>query len=206
MKNRHLKANRNSLINLLIKDDVLSSGRSESEILNRIILDYYVDPYWYPVIKAMYEDHLTLGQTLELVWMNTDVIGNRDMSRIVKYAAEASQQGSSDLPNPANPEWHHFCSLLEALKLYIEYESKKSESIELDRTVTMLSDLVESYKNWDIRIGLSVIYQIILDNWDYLQSKVEVYNLLQSMAEIQMGWQNLPSDRIELLFLLQTSD
>ncbi len=208
MKNHHLKVSKDTLIDQLIKDDALSSGRSESEIINNIILNHYVDPYWYPTIKIVYDRDLSIGQFLTLIWMNTDYIGNKDMSNIVKYAAEASKHCPSDMPNPSHPEWHHFCSLLESLKLYIEYESKKSESIELDRTASMLTDIIESYKRGDVQVGLSVIYQIILDNFIFLQDKGKVYNLMQSMTELlnENGWQNRPPDRIELLYCLKQND
>lgn len=194
----------NKLSKGIIRDVSLCYGKSNSQILEDAILDQYVDPYWLPIINLVYEQDLNIGQFLSLIWMNTDVIGNRDMVNIVKFAADASKRCTSDRPDPDNPEWYHFCGLLDSLRLYIMFEARKTGSSKLDQTALMLTDIIDSYKNGNIKSGLNVIYQIILDNWDTLCHKDKIYNLLGSLSEMCEG-QNLSSDRMTLIGLLNST-
>jgi len=192
-----------NIIKLIIHDEMISSGKSEQEILNEIILERYIDPYWYQIVKTAYEKRMSIGKFLALIWMNTDVIGKRDMIDLVKYASKKTANCNSDLPNPTNPEWHHFCDLLESLSLYLSTALATRQSNALKNSIVKLSDIIADYNNNNINIGQLEIYQIIIENWYYLNDKVKVYNLLGTMAEMQTGWQDHPSDRIELLTLLR---
>ena len=52
-------------------------------------------------------------------------------------------------------------------------------------------------------MNLSMIYHIIISEWEILKDKPKTYNILQSLAMISKGFSNLPKDRVALLEILK---
>lgn len=199
-KNRLLTDN--DLIYRIIKDDSITSDIEENQVLENIVFTHFFCSYWYPIVKAMYERNLSIGETLAEIWKDTSVIGRTDMINIVVFAAEKTKE-CMYFPDTMHPDWFHFCDLLESMYYILSTEHKRNHTVSEPFDRNAVFTIIEAYKNKDVRFELFLIYQVIINNWVVLKDRVKVYNLLQSMAEVQNGWRNLPSDRIELLRLLK---
>ncbi len=203
MKNKK-RLPRDIVIDSILRDIASYSGKTQSQLVKEAIVSQYIDPYWYPTIKVVYDQDLSIGQFLSLIWMDVDVIGNRDMAGIVKYAAEKTRL-CLNCPSQKNvqSEFDYLYGLLESLILYLKADFKVHPTSLLERAIDNLITIINNDRTNTIKIDQTEIYRIIIQNWNCLYDKTKVFNLLRYMAKLQTGWQNLPSDRIELLSLLK---
>ncbi len=204
MKNKK-RLPRDIVIDSILRDIASYSGKTQSQLVKEAIVYQYIDPYWYPTIQMVYDQNLSIGQFLSLIWMNTDVIGKIDMTSIVTYAAEKTRLCMNyHSKNRVQSESDYLYGLLESLILYLRADFKSHPTSLLERTIDSLISIINNDKTNTDRIDQTEIYNIIIQNWNCLYDKTKVYNLLGYMANLQTGWQNLPSDRIELLSLLKS--
>lgn len=201
-KQKQIRLNEYDLLNSIVNDDALVSGMTESLIIEDIIAEHYINPKYGDCIRCLYEQNASIGTVLSYIWIAVLSQEHEDLLDLVKYAGIKTKM-CMGFPDTNNPEWHHFMGLMESLGLYFQTAIKKNNDRNLVNDKAWLDDLYSSYEKKDTTTGFYPVYQLIINHWDYLKDKIKVYNLLQSMAELQTGWLNLPSDRIELLRTLK---
>ncbi len=202
-KQKQIRLTEYDLLSGIINDDAMVTGMSESLILEDIIASHYINPKYSGCIRCLYEQKTSIGTVLSYIWISVLSHDHEDLLDLVKYAGIRTKM-CTGLPDVQNMEWHHFMGLMESFDLYLQtFIEKDSSNKNLVQDKAWLDELIKAFEKKDVTTGFYPVYQLIINNWNYLKDLVKIYNLLQSMAELQTGWLNLPSDRIELLRTLK---
>ena len=210
---KHISFLKAALINNLVKDRAIIENRSESAIIEQVILDSFLPANKtarFIVSTYLYDDDDNpIGNTLSAIF-SYNAAGvdwksvNDNLLPLVQFAKNQLIYSSKPLSGD-EPELHHCISQVETvidmLKNLAEEkpELKNAVQYEVDYTSSLLKILRDDPRH----IKLFNFYRVLLNNWDYFKSSTITYRLLMDLAILEKGWRDEAEVRVELLQIIK---
>ena len=208
---KHISFVNGTLINNLVKDRATIENRSESAIIEQIILDSFLPDNKTArdiVSSYLYCDDNAIGNTLA-AFFSANAAGinwksvHDNLLPLVQFAREQLMYSSTPL-NGDEEELYHCVAQIKAIIEKLEYlaannnEFKERLNNEIEFTKVLLSDLQDRPE----QVRLVNIYQVLLNNWEFLKDSTFTYRLLMDLALLEKGWRNYAETRVELLQII----
>lgn len=199
------------LINKLVKDKASAENRSESAIIEDILLSNLLpkeDAARYVVENYLYGAECNdIGKTLSALFaINAASVGMQGEAKydnfkaIVDFAARESAIYNQTILTGKEKELVHMQLQLEAIINVLKIESEKKWGIAL----------LEELKKEPKMARLANIYQLVVNNWEEkISSDITLkkwsitYRLLADLVGLETNWRNSPEVRTELLGLIK---
>lgn len=183
------------LIQQILSDEAEITGLSDSQIIENILLRYFLPQGFRSTVIDLYKDNMSIGEALVRIWAEAANMSHGDMRELVEYARIETIRANA-YPTTESEELPHLISLLDSLYQYIKDDKNKR----------WLKELIKMYEGDPGPIVLCNLYDIILGEWDNVIAYVKTYNLLQCMAYMQPSWRTTPESRKELVTIIKHLD
>lgn len=209
---KHISFVKATLINNLIKDQATIENRSESAIIEQVILDSFLPANKTArdiVSSYLYCDDNAIGNTLAAIF-SANAAGinwksvHDNLFPLVQFARQQLIYSSTPL-NGDETELYHCISQINAIIEKLEYiaannsELKERINNEVEFTKVLLSDLQDRPN----QVRLVNLYQVLMNNWDFLKDSTFTYRLLMDLALLEKGWRDEAEVRVELLQIIK---
>lgn len=148
------------------------------------------------VPKVLYECFLCLGSGTEMKSAHDNGI------ELVKFASCCARR-ANDIPNPNTPARVSFLRWLDSLANELSSISKKTESCESEREAQWARELYQSACTDFASLRYCNIYDLILNNWEFLKEWQVTYNVLQNLVCVQADWISIEEAREELTAIIE---
>lgn len=192
------------LVNGLIRDYAEVENRSESAIIEQIILDSLLPQNKEAKVileNYLYNENGEIGRTLAAFFGNNAAGTNwgavhDNFLQLVQYAY-SEEAFSNHILNGKEEELHHACSQIQSI---IERLDKLGEeNVEFKREAAWGRELLCELKEEPQCSRLSNFYALLIHNWDELKDWTITYRLLHDLVKLEKDWRNTPDARVRLL-------
>lgn len=191
------------LINKLVKDKAEIENRSESAIMEEILLDAMLPEEKEARFVAenyLYGENGNIGRALEALFANNSAgVGKAWSSKydnfeeLMKFAKTESSLYNQTILTGEERELPHMKSQFRAVIDALKNESEK------EFAQTLLEEL-ETEPQFS-RFGN--IYQILANNWEDLKGWSITYRLLADLVSLETSWRDTADARAELLEIIK---
>ncbi len=197
-----------SMINQLIKDEALISGKTEKEQRDELLFERYLrDIRNKSIIEDMYNQGI--GKGLSTFWLDAAYReDDTNKAGVLKYMIKlAEAEGSIDTPDRKNPEFPHFLGQLKLVYYKLQYEAYNNGNGQMKMEAETLEKLFKLYRCGDEQEGkyLRLIYHIIENNWAVLRDNQRAMFALMDVALVQKKWVDSPETRMGLVSVINNS-
>ncbi len=205
--------NPNTLVRL-VQDLAVARESNESKIIENSILNNYLPIYTRIrsiVENVLYQDGKGFGPALACIFglNHGDEHSNAQITNmlpLVEFAYEEESMAESDITGNED-EIHNILRDLRALVSRLQHFAEKEKSpdhkLHLFEAVKWGDFLIEELDTEPEFTHLCNIYRLIIDNWKELGGWSVTYNLLSYLAELEKGWHDTASSRLQLLKLVK---